>query len=90
MGPDADHFPGIFELIACVMIFVMGVTMLKMDRAKVKWRVKLQRAFEGKGEYRFPRCLLISYFLYSVCSGGCGRYSVPEAGVCAMFPALSR
>ena len=30
------------------MIFVMGVTMLKMDRAKIKWRVKLQRAFEGQ------------------------------------------
>ena len=23
---------GIFELIACIMIFVMGITMLKMDR----------------------------------------------------------
>jgi high-affinity iron transporter len=30
------------------MIFVMGVGMLKMDRAKVKWRVKLQHAFQGK------------------------------------------
>ena len=39
---------GIFELIAAIIIFVMGVTMLKMDRAKAKWRVKLQRAFEGK------------------------------------------
>ena len=29
----------------------MGVTMLKMDRAKAKWRVKLQRAFEGKRAY---------------------------------------
>ncbi|KAF8067722.1 iron permease FTR1 [Lyophyllum atratum] len=39
---------GIFELIASLMIFVMGVTMLKMDRAKAKWRVKLSQAFEGK------------------------------------------
>ncbi|KAG2146287.1 iron permease FTR1 [Suillus clintonianus] len=39
---------GIFELIASVMIFVMGVTMLKLDRAKAKWRVKLQRAFSGQ------------------------------------------
>ena len=30
------------------MIFVMGVTMLKMDRAKAKWRVKLQKAFAGQ------------------------------------------
>ncbi|KAJ7054381.1 iron permease FTR1 [Mycena amicta] len=36
---------GIFELIAALMIFVMGVTMLRMDRAKAKWRVKLERAF---------------------------------------------
>ncbi|KAG5721431.1 Plasma membrane iron permease [Termitomyces sp. T112] len=39
---------GIFELIACIMIFVMGITMLKMDRAKAKWRVKLSRAFDKK------------------------------------------
>ncbi|OBZ77888.1 Plasma membrane iron permease [Grifola frondosa] len=39
---------GIFEFIASLIIFVMGVSMLKMDRAKAKWRVKLRRAFEGK------------------------------------------
>jgi high-affinity iron transporter len=39
---------GIFELIAALMIFVMGITMLKMDRAKAKWRIKLQNAFDGK------------------------------------------
>ncbi|KAJ8585103.1 Ftr1 protein [Rhizopogon salebrosus TDB-379] len=39
---------GIFEFIASLMIFVMGVTMLKLDRAKAKWRVKLQRAFSGQ------------------------------------------
>ncbi|KIJ14568.1 hypothetical protein PAXINDRAFT_169718 [Paxillus involutus ATCC 200175] len=38
---------GIFELIASLMIFVMGVTMLKMDRARIKWRVKLQNSFTG-------------------------------------------
>ncbi|KAK0482374.1 Ftr1 protein [Armillaria novae-zelandiae] len=43
-----ELWEGIFELIACIMIFVMGVTMLKMDRAKAKWRIKLERAFEGK------------------------------------------
>ncbi|KAH9948018.1 iron permease FTR1 [Amylocystis lapponica] len=44
-----DLWEGIFELIASMIIFVMGVTILKMDRAKAKWRVKLQRAFSGKG-----------------------------------------
>lgn len=43
-----DLWEGIFEIIACVMIFVMGITMLKMDRAKAKWRIKLQRSFDGK------------------------------------------
>ena len=42
---------GIFELIASLIIFVMGVSMLKMDRAKAKWRVKLSRAFSGKGAF---------------------------------------
>lgn len=37
------------------MIFVMGITMLKMDRAKAKWRVKLQKAFDGqRGAHEFP------------------------------------
>ncbi|KAF9456603.1 iron permease FTR1 [Collybia nuda] len=43
-----ELWEGIFELIASLMIFGMGITMLKMDRAKAKWRVKLQRAFDGK------------------------------------------
>ena len=30
----------------------MGVTMLKLDRAKAKWRVKLMHAFEGQREIR--------------------------------------
>ncbi|CAK5283253.1 unnamed protein product [Mycena citricolor] len=42
-----ELWEGIFELIASLMIFVMGVTMLRMDRAKAKWRVKLERAFAG-------------------------------------------
>ncbi|KIK18786.1 hypothetical protein PISMIDRAFT_683791 [Pisolithus microcarpus 441] len=39
---------GVFQLIAALMIFVMGVTMLKMDRAKATWRVKLNQAFSGE------------------------------------------
>ncbi|KAF8838948.1 iron permease FTR1 [Paxillus ammoniavirescens] len=42
----------IFELIASLMIFVMGVTMLKMDRARIKWRVKLQNSFTGHADRR--------------------------------------
>ncbi|KAI0305241.1 iron permease FTR1 family-domain-containing protein [Multifurca ochricompacta] len=43
-----DLWEGTFELIASLLIFVMGITMLKLDRAKAKWRVKLQHAFEGQ------------------------------------------
>ncbi|KAH7882383.1 iron permease FTR1 [Phlebopus sp. FC_14] len=46
---------GIFQLIASLMIFLMGLTMLKMDRAKVKWRIKLERAFSGKRVDRSTR-----------------------------------
>ncbi|KAJ6572030.1 iron permease FTR1/Fip1/EfeU [Mycena capillaripes] len=42
-----ELWEGIFELIAAIMIFIMGVTMLKMDRAKAKWRIKLEKAFSG-------------------------------------------
>jgi len=28
----------------------MGITMLKLNRAKTKWRVKLQQAFERQRE----------------------------------------
>ena len=48
-----ELWEGIFSLIASILIFVIGITMLKMDKAKAKWRVKLQEAFEGKGS-----CLL--------------------------------
>ncbi|RDB30496.1 Plasma membrane iron permease [Hypsizygus marmoreus] len=43
-----ELWEGIFMLIAALMIFPMGITMLKMDRAKARWRFKLARAFEGK------------------------------------------
>ncbi|KAH9974757.1 iron permease FTR1 [Lactifluus volemus] len=43
-----ELWEGSFYLIASLIIFVMGVTMLKLDRAKAKWRVKLMHAFEGQ------------------------------------------
>ncbi|KAH9941127.1 iron permease FTR1 [Epithele typhae] len=45
-----ELWEGIFELVAAVIIFFMGLGMLKMDRAKAKWRVKLQRAFAGHAD----------------------------------------
>jgi len=43
-----ELWEGIFSLVASILIFVVGITMLKMDKAKAKWRVKLQDAFDGK------------------------------------------
>ncbi|KAG8747140.1 high-affinity iron permease [Ceratobasidium sp. 414] len=47
-SPAEELWESIFNLIASVLIFVMGLTMLRMDRAKEKWRIKLSDAFEGK------------------------------------------
>jgi hypothetical protein len=37
---------GVFSLIACIIIYLMGIAFLKMDRSRVKWRLKLATAFE--------------------------------------------
>lgn len=52
---------GIFSLIAAILIFIMGLTMLKLDRAKSKWKVKLQNAFNKSnvdGQGRAGRLVL--------------------------------
>ena len=41
-----ELWEGIFSLIASLIILAMGLTMLKLDRARVKWRVKLLHAIE--------------------------------------------
>lgn len=40
-----ELWEGIFSLIASLIILAMGITMLRLDRAKAAWRVKLTRAF---------------------------------------------
>jgi len=62
-----ELWEGIFSLIAQVLLYrtiydpkchssaiilVMGLTMLKLDQAKTKWRVKLQHAFTKKAAFR--------------------------------------
>ncbi|GAA5910679.1 hypothetical protein JCM6882_001056 [Rhodosporidiobolus microsporus] len=43
-----EIWEGVFSLIACIIIFIMGVTMLRIDRSKLKWKAKLANAFDGK------------------------------------------
>ncbi|KXS12723.1 iron permease FTR1 [Gonapodya prolifera JEL478] len=47
-GAAEDLWEGIFSLVASFLIWVMGLTMLRMDRAKIKWRLKLRKAFAAK------------------------------------------
>ena len=56
-----ELWEGIFSLIASILIFVVGLTMLKMDKSKAKWRVKLQEAFDGKSS-----CLVVSQSMWVV------------------------
>ncbi|KLO19811.1 iron permease FTR1 [Schizopora paradoxa] len=44
-----ELWEGIFSLIASIIILVMGVTMLRLEGKRVKWRIKLMAAFEQKG-----------------------------------------
>ncbi|KAF8720420.1 Iron permease FTR1 family, partial [Rhizoctonia solani] len=47
-----EIWEGVFSLIAysSILILVMGLAMLRMDRAKDKWRRKLSHAFAAKGQ----------------------------------------
>ncbi|KAG8962839.1 high-affinity iron permease [Tulasnella sp. 425] len=44
-GANEEIWEGTFNLIAAILIFVMGLTMLRIDQAKAKWRAKLHKAF---------------------------------------------
>ncbi|ORY88818.1 Ftr1 protein [Leucosporidium creatinivorum] len=43
-----EIWEGTFSLIASLIIYVMGITMLRIDRSKLKWKIKLEGAFDKK------------------------------------------
>jgi hypothetical protein len=45
-----EIWEGVFSIIACIIIYVMGLTMLRIDRSKLKWKKKLSGAFDKKVE----------------------------------------
>lgn len=47
-GANEEVWEGVFNLVASILIFVMGLTMLRMDTARERWRIKLERAFAVK------------------------------------------
>jgi len=67
------------------MIFVMGVTMLKLDRAKAKWRVKLQRAFSGQRMFFLPSSLCLYPYGHLQCQMSTAAQE-PASGCSLSFP----
>ena len=43
-----DLWEGIFSVIACVIITLMGAALLRVSKLQDKWRVKIARAIEHK------------------------------------------
>ncbi|KZV80844.1 iron permease FTR1 [Exidia glandulosa HHB12029] len=62
-GSAEELWEGVFDLVASIIIFVMGISMLRIDRAKAKWRVKLMHMFEGKDLDRSTRTSRWALFL---------------------------
>ncbi|CCO36024.1 Iron transporter FTH1 [Rhizoctonia solani AG-1 IB] len=52
-----EIWEGVFSLIASILILVMGLAMLRMDRAKSKWRRKLSHAFAVSVTHRGSKSL---------------------------------
>jgi high-affinity iron transporter len=83
---ELRHPTGIFSLVASVIIMPIAITMLKMDRAKAKWRLKLQKAFEGKREW--PRFLTIFALLLSTAIQRPMQLPVQNGGSSSYCPLL--
>lgn len=47
-----EIWEGVFSLVACIIILMMALTMLRIDRSKIKWRAKLAGAFDNKVEIK--------------------------------------
>ncbi|GAA6031772.1 hypothetical protein JCM8097_001981 [Rhodosporidiobolus ruineniae] len=43
-----EIWEGVFSLVAAIIIYIMGLTMLRIDRSKLKWKAKLAGAFDKK------------------------------------------
>ncbi|KAI8062305.1 iron permease FTR1 family-domain-containing protein [Gilbertella persicaria] len=49
-GNSEYIWEGVFSLVATVMITMMGLAMLRTERMQEKWKVKLAKSMEDKGE----------------------------------------
>ncbi|KAK9319156.1 iron permease FTR1/Fip1/EfeU [Lipomyces orientalis] len=56
-GASEDIWEGVLSIVAAVIISVIGLAMLRLNKMKEKWRVKLSKALDdstlhGKGRFR--------------------------------------
>ncbi|KAG8808438.1 high-affinity iron permease [Serendipita sp. 399] len=51
-GANEEIWEGVFNLVAAILIFIMGLTMLRIDTAKSRWRRKIESAFVAKASQR--------------------------------------
>ncbi|PVG00320.1 iron permease FTR1 [Serendipita vermifera] len=47
-GTNEEIWEGVFNLVAAILIFIIGLAMLRMDTARARWRRKLEAAFLEK------------------------------------------
>ncbi|KAK7204382.1 iron permease FTR1/Fip1/EfeU [Myxozyma melibiosi] len=50
-GSAEDIYEGVFCLIATIIISIMGLAMLRLNKLKEKWRVKIAEALEERNHY---------------------------------------
>ncbi|KAK9382241.1 iron permease FTR1/Fip1/EfeU [Kockiozyma suomiensis] len=50
-GSSEDIYEGVFSLIATIIITIMGLAMLRLNKLKEKWRVKIAEALEERNHY---------------------------------------
>lgn len=56
----------LIESDSCILIFVMGLTMLRMDTSKARWRVKLEAAFVAKSAKADAEGKSIKWILFTL------------------------
>ncbi|KAG8958710.1 high-affinity iron permease [Tulasnella sp. 419] len=63
-GANEEIWEGVFNLVASLIIFPMALTMLRVDKAKSKWRVKLQKAFLEEQNSGAPTSRFAQYNIF--------------------------
>ena len=65
-----EIWEGLFSLFGSFLILVMALAMLRMDRAKEKWKTKLDGAFSGhngqRGMSNFLSFLSVSILMFDL------------------------